>query len=153
MWWLGVWDSRDKSRRCFYMITRRGLGECWTKSGAVCDLCMITVWLRGNPLGRESEGLNAQVWWHCMSNMLLFAFKELCRNRRWLHKVNILCLHWIWSVVYFQHSFMMPCHAWIDYAMIDDMLWFAIAILGTCLIRHDSIMLVDAMMLFRLNYL
>ena len=113
----------------------------------------ITVWLRGNPFVRESEGLSAQVWLHCMSNMLLFAFKEPCQNRRWLHRVSMLCLHWIWSVVYFQHSFMMTCHAWIDYAMIDDMLWFAIAILGTCLIRHDSIMLVDAMMLFELNYL
>ena len=30
----------------------------------------ITVRLRGNPLVRESEGLGAQVWLHCMSNML-----------------------------------------------------------------------------------
>ena len=42
----------------------------------------ITVRLRGNPLERESEGLGAQVWLHCMSNMLLFAFKEPWQNRR-----------------------------------------------------------------------
>ena len=30
----------------------------------------ITVRLRGNPLVSESEGLGAQVWLHCMSNML-----------------------------------------------------------------------------------
>ena len=36
----------------------------------------ITVRLRGNPLVRESEGLSAQVWSHCMSNISLFAFIE-----------------------------------------------------------------------------
>ena len=40
----------------------------------------ITVQLRGNPLVRESEGLGAQVWLQCMSNM--FAFKEPWQNRR-----------------------------------------------------------------------
>jgi len=40
----------------------------------------ITVWLRGNPLVRESEGLGVQVWLHCMSNM--FAFKEPWENMR-----------------------------------------------------------------------
>ena len=53
----------------------------------------IIVRLRGNPLVRESEGLGAQVWLHCMSNM--FAFKEAWKNISWLHKVNMLCLHWI----------------------------------------------------------
>ena len=41
--------------------------------GFVCDPGVITVWLRGNPLVRESEGLGAQVWLHGMSSMLLFA--------------------------------------------------------------------------------
>ena len=30
----------------------------------------IAVWLRGNPLVRESAGLSVQVEPHCMSNML-----------------------------------------------------------------------------------
>ena len=35
---------------------------------------------------------------------------------------DCLCLHWILLVVYFQHSFLMPCYALIDmlsYAMIE----------------------------------
>ena len=35
------------------------------------DHCLVARQLVGK---RESEGLNAQVWFHCMSSMLSFAF-------------------------------------------------------------------------------
>ena len=43
---------------------------------------------------------------------------------RWLHTVNMVCLHLIWLVVYFQNSLVMPCHALIDMPWGYDMLCY-----------------------------
>ena len=67
----------------------------------------------------------------------------------------MLCLHWILLVVYFQHSFLMPCYALIDmlsYAMIE--IKFYVLLLqcyNHVLICHVIAMLVDVMILYMLS--
>ena len=92
---------------------------------------------------KRVRGTRCTLCLHCMSSKLLFAFKELWYNSRWLHKFNMLCLHRIWLVVYFQHSFMMPCHALTKFMPCFgmpcfDMLCFVVVMIEVSLICHDS---------------
>ena len=52
-WWWWCWDDLEKDHSVCDVVTR------WSCGCSVCDLCMITVRLRGNPL--------KPVWFHLWS--------------------------------------------------------------------------------------